>query len=231
MRTRLFVGALLLAGGLAAQTCPAGFTWTSSGCTMPPALPGPTTTVTGDLNVSGNVNANTGSANPTCIHFTDTSQAHDTVLCAPATGFNGTFNLWTSLGTAGQAAIVDGSGNLGWSNVALLNGTPTITCNPAGANGAGTSPTCNNPTGADEIGQVTITTGTSPSASQNVFTVNFGATHSAAPKGCLMAPNSLATGTSGVYVVSFNSTGFTAKASTTALAASTPMQWSWLCVF
>ena len=87
--------------------------------------------VGGNLNVTGSIYAGVGSSSPACYHFTDSNAAHDTVLCAPANGFNGTFNLWTGLGASGQAAITDGAGNLQWSNLSGIAGSLASTQFPS----------------------------------------------------------------------------------------------------
>jgi hypothetical protein len=104
-------------------------------------LAGLTTTsdasVGGNLNVAGSIYAGTGSSTPTCYHFLDTNGAHDTVLCAPAAGSNGIYNLWSAAGSAGQAATTDGGGNLKWSSLGGIAGTLASTQFPAqfGMNG------------------------------------------------------------------------------------------------
>jgi hypothetical protein len=80
-------------------------------------------TAGGALTALGNVYANSGSNAPGCLHVSDTNGLHDTGICAPSSGFNGQFNLWTSAGSSGQVATTDGSLNLLWSNLSGIAGT------------------------------------------------------------------------------------------------------------
>ena len=110
---------------------------TLSNSTLTAALTSLTTTsgVTagGSLTAAGNVYANSGSTSAGCLHLADTNAVHDTGFCAPSAGVNQLWNLWTSVGTAGQAATTDGAGNLLWSNLSSIAGTlgsaqmPTLT--------------------------------------------------------------------------------------------------------
>lgn len=98
----------------------------------------------------------------------------------------------------------------------IASGTaPTIA---AGA-GAGTSPTLAI-TGANMAGVVTLTAGTTPSASAIVGTVTFSGTVTTAPKGCSVTPQNLATigipvglsaaPTTGGWILDVGATAFTA---------------------
>lgn len=72
----------------------------------------------GNLNVAGNVFANSTSAAAGCLHLSDANGAHDMGICAPSSGFNGLVNLMPTAGAAGQAITSDGADNLAWDNVA-----------------------------------------------------------------------------------------------------------------
>jgi co-chaperonin GroES (HSP10) len=76
----------------------------------------------GALTATGNVYANSGSNTAGCLHLADTNAAHDTGICAPLSGVNQLWNLWTSAGASGQAATTDGAGNLLWSNLGGIAG-------------------------------------------------------------------------------------------------------------
>ena len=91
----------------------------------------------GALTATGNVSANSGSNTLGCLHLSDSNAAHDTGICAPSSGFNGLFNLWTSAGSAGQVATTDGSLNLLWSNLSGIAGTLTAAQMPALTGDAG----------------------------------------------------------------------------------------------
>lgn len=85
----------------------------------------------GALTATGNVYANGGSNAPGCLHLSDANGVHDTGICAPSSGFNGQFNLWTSGGSSGQVATTDGSLNLLWSNLSGIAGTLAAAQMPA----------------------------------------------------------------------------------------------------
>ena len=91
----------------------------------------------GALTATGNVYANSGSTASGCLHLSDASGVHDTGICAPSSGFNGQFNLWTSAGSAGQVATTDGSLNLLWSNLSGIAGTLAAAQMPALTGDAG----------------------------------------------------------------------------------------------
>ena len=79
----------------------------------------------GALTATGNIYANSGSNTAGCLHLADTNAVHDTGICAPASGVNQLWNLWSSVGNSGQAATTDGAGNLLWSNLGGITGTLT----------------------------------------------------------------------------------------------------------
>jgi hypothetical protein len=79
----------------------------------------------GVLTATGNVYANSGSDTAGCLHLADTSAVHDMGICAPSSGVNQLWNLWTSVGASGQAATTDGAGNLLWSSLGGIAGTLT----------------------------------------------------------------------------------------------------------
>ena len=111
----------------------------------------------------------------------------------------------------------------------IAGGTaPTIT---AGA-GAGTSPTVA-VAGGDAGGDVTITTGTSPAASNAaVATVNFASAYASAPRVVLFPAGANSAALSGAthpYVTS-TTTGFTIQAGGSALAASTQYKWNYVVI-
>lgn len=80
-------------------------------------------TAGGAVTATGSIYANSGSNAAGCLHLSDANNAHDTGICAPSSGVNGQFNLWTSAGAAGQVATTDGSFNLLWSNLGGIAGT------------------------------------------------------------------------------------------------------------
>src|ERR1019366_7484043 len=54
----------------------------------------------GALTATGHVYANSASPAPGCLPLPDASGVHDRGICAPSSGLNGHFNLWTSAGSA-----------------------------------------------------------------------------------------------------------------------------------
>jgi hypothetical protein len=105
-----------------------------------------------------------------------------------------------------------------------VSGTPTFTA----AAGAGTSPTIT-VTGTDAGMQVSLTTGTGPTAA-NIFLINYASTYSSASTFPVFSPaNAAAAALSGVthpYISAQSTTSFTFHAGTTALAASTTYVWN-----
>ena len=91
----------------------------------------------GTVTAIGNIYANSGSSVAGCLHLSDANGVHDTGICAPSSGFNGQFNLWTSAGSAGQVATTDGSLNLLWSNLGGIAGTLAAAQMPALAGDVG----------------------------------------------------------------------------------------------
>jgi hypothetical protein len=77
----------------------------------------------GTVTATGDVYANSGSNVPGCLHLSDANGVHDMGICAPSSGFNGQFNLWTASGASGQVATTDGALNLLWSNLGGIAGT------------------------------------------------------------------------------------------------------------
>lgn len=105
--------------------------------------------------------------------------------------------------------------------------TPTIA---AGA-GAGTSPTVSI-TGTDAAGQITLTSGTLPSALSAVFTVTFATTYGAAPNVVFSAANANAAALSGltaVYVTS-NATTFIFNSGATGISAALQFVWNYVVI-
>jgi hypothetical protein len=110
---------------------------------------------------------------------------------------------------------------------------PTIA---AGA-GAGTSPTIGFSIGyqSDTSGWISLTTGSSPTASAVVATITFGTAVSYPGAKCMLAPANAAanalTGAGKVYipVSSGSTTTFTIESGSTALAASTLYDWTYTC--
>lgn len=105
-------------------------------------------------------------------------------------------------------------------------GTPTI----AAGTGAGTSPTVS-VTGNDRGGQISVTAGTTPTASATVATVTFGQAFSAAPRAVILTPaganSAPLSGNAQVYVDSAltTTTAFVLKVGSTALTAATAYKW------
>ncbi|HXM44140.1 MAG TPA: hypothetical protein VN924_23090 [Bryobacteraceae bacterium] len=85
----------------------------------------------GTLTATGGVYANIGANVPGCLHLSDANSVHDMGVCAPSSGFNGQFNLWTGSGASGQVATTDGSLNLLWSNLGAIAGTLAAAQMPA----------------------------------------------------------------------------------------------------
>ena len=120
-------------------------------------------------------------ASPACIHFTDTNQAHDTVLCAPTTGINYTIKTFVATPTAAQPITVDSTGQLYSANTLRgASAAPTVVC----GTGAGTGANCSVDAGStNNAGAVSVTTAGMPAASAPIFTMTFsGATF---PGGCV----------------------------------------------
>ena len=102
---------------------------------------------------------------------------------------------------------------------------PTI----AAGTGAGSSPTIS-VSGTDNYQTITLTTGTSPSATATICTVTFNKTWGNAPK-CIVSPgnsNAALASTTNPYVSSSSTTTFTFT-STGALAAGTSYIWNCSC--
>jgi hypothetical protein len=127
------------------------------------------------------------------------------------------------------------SGGGGGSVTHLIGTTsaPTVAAGTA----AGTSPTIavsTNPASTDLTGYINLTSGSSPVATANVFTVTFNQPYAATPK-CFVWPNNAATlalvGAASQQVFSSNSTTttFTATQGTTALSAATVYSWGYVC--
>src|ERR1035437_704222 len=105
-------------------------------------------------------------------------------------------------------------------------GTPTIAAGP----GAGTTPSVA-VAGSDQAGLITITTGTTPTASAVVATLTFGQAFAATPRAVNLIPaSSTAAGLSGSAQVwpdaaGLSTTAFTLNVGGTALTAATTYKW------
>jgi hypothetical protein len=112
----------------------------------------------------------------------------------------------------------------------LASSAPTAA---AGA-GAGTGPTISlNANSNDLSGYLSVTTGSSPTASAIVATLTFGTAYATLPK-CLLAPANAAasalSGAANVFIpLTSSESAFTVNANTTALAASTLYTWGYTC--
>jgi hypothetical protein len=112
----------------------------------------------------------------------------------------------------------------------LASSAPTAV---AGA-GAGTGPTTSlNANSNDLSGYLSVTTGSSPTASAIVATLTYGTAYATLPK-CLLAPANAAasalSGAANVYIpLTSSESAFTVNANTTALAASTLYTWGYTC--
>jgi hypothetical protein len=107
------------------------------------------------------------------------------------------------------------------------NSVPTI---HAGT-GAGTSPTISI-NGTDIGGQITVTTGTSPTASGMIFDVRYGSANLFASYPVFSPANANAaalTGTSGIYIDS-NKTDFNITAGSSALTGATTYKWNYVVI-
>lgn len=138
----------------------------------------------------------------------------------PAAGTNVTITHAYAFGVNGDAIF---RSNLYVSHV-LQNSTPTI----ASGAGAGTSPTISI-SGGDQSGIITVTTGTTPTASATVATITYGSAYiyPTASFPLLYPGNSVTAILSGltmVYVTG-NTTNFTITAGTSALAPATTYIW------
>lgn len=148
---------------------------------------------------------------------------------ASTAGYSGAIDTTFGRASAGVLQINAGStagstGSLKLGQILGGSGTPAI----AGGTGAGTSPTVN-VVGSNSAGQVTVTTGTTPTASGPVITITFANSfaYPAAPYPILEPGNAAAaalTGTSAVFVTSTTTT-FVINAGTAALAAATQYIW------
>ncbi|HNC56660.1 MAG TPA: DUF2793 domain-containing protein [Leptospiraceae bacterium] len=125
--------------------------------------------------------------------------------------------LWAYIGSA-------------WINLTPFNMGGTNDPSVSGGTGAGTSPTIS-VTGKNGFHEVTLTTGTTPSASATVFTVTFGTTSGSfavTPYMVLQASNSNAAALSGngqIYVSARSTTSYSVSVGSTQLAASTQYRW------
>lgn len=158
-------------------------------------------------------------------------------LTTSTTGFPATGNIIRlALAVVGASTITSIADARAWAlslggHVHWGVGTPTIA---AGA-GAGTGPTLAI-TGSDQAGVITVTTGTSTTASSVLATVTFGQAFSVAPRAVILTPagaNAAAlSGAGKAYVdaAATATTTFALKAGTTALAASTTYTWHYLAI-
>jgi hypothetical protein len=186
-------------------------------------------TVGGDLNVNGNVYAGVGGNVPSCVHFPDANQVHDTVVCAPTSGYNGTLTLPASA-PPGTGSVVqsDGSGNLSWTRTPRgASVAPSIGC------GAGAGTGCSaNIAGTNNAGKISVTTGSSPATNSALATITFSGSPMAAG-GCVIGPASelaaALTPAMQPYVYSVSSGTFVIYSGNTALGATT-YAWWYLCL-
>jgi hypothetical protein len=106
--------------------------------------------------------------------------------------------------------------------------SPTITGGP----GAGTAPTLSI-VGNDVFGQITMATGTSPTASGTSATITYGGAWVASVTYCKLTPSNanaaVLSGASQVYAPAGASTTFTIVSRSTALTASTTYTWTYSC--
>lgn len=154
---------------------------------------------------------------------------------------NGTIQSYMALGTAGQIPQSAGTGTPTWTSTPgsgtafntitskhyLSTGTtPSFT---AGA-GAGTSPTIT-VTGTDTAGYVTVTTGSTPSASAVVVTVTFNTAYGTTPNAVTItnaaSNDAVLTGNANVWADQggLATTGFTLNVGSTALTGATTYKW------
>lgn len=147
----------------------------------------------------------------------------------------------TTVTTFGFQKVDDGDRD--WNNLAMRfnadradtlfgghvrtgSGTPTIVA----GTGAGTGPTVA-VSGNDNAGVITVTTGTTPTASATVATITFGTAFAVVPRAVILADaaaNSAAlSGTGKVYAdqATLAVGSFQIKVGSTALAASTQYRW------
>ena len=133
----------------------------------------------------------------------------------------------TDLFTFNDTGAASFSGALSVPHIVGNSTAPSIT---AGAS-AGTSPTVS-VTGTDLAFSITITTGTSPTASGVIATVTFNTAYGSAPKKHVTPTNVAAASLSGASMVypTSTTTTFVLNANTTALAASTTYTFDVICV-
>jgi hypothetical protein len=130
------------------------------------------------------------------------------------------------------------SAGLGWSHDKLGRSIHTQTTAPTIAAGAsaGTTPTVSILAGStDVVGQVSVTTGTAPTANGVILTVTFNAAWGTAPKHVQLEPvnaASAALGTSWPFVgaADITTTTFVIRANAVALAASTAYIWRYVVI-
>jgi hypothetical protein len=115
----------------------------------------------------------------------------------------------------------------------MASGTYASVPSFAAGAGAGTSPTlAANANSNDVSGYLTVTTGSSPTASATVATGTFGTAYATLAKCSLWPANAAAaalTGTAAAYVPVGSQTAFTIAVGSTALAASTLYIWGYAC--
>ncbi len=132
-------------------------------------------------------------------------------------------------GSGTITSIADARVQLGSSGADPLVTTGTVSTISAGA-GAGTGPTVS-VTGTPHAGQITVTTGSAPTASATVATVTFASAFAATPQTVLLIPanaNAAAlTGNGAVYcdVANLTTAHFLLSVGSSALAATTTYKW------
>ena len=111
--------------------------------------------------------------------------------------------------------------------------TPTLTINPSSSNGAGSGAT-GSISGRDQVISVSLTTGTTPSAGQQILAVTFGQAFTNTPAVVPIPTNANAVNPGSIaklpYLSAVSTTGFTLSAGATGLTASTTYTWTFAVV-
>ena len=187
------------------------------------SVPG-TTSLAGGGSLGGTFTGSpTLSGNPS---FTGIPTFHIIDL-VPASLVGGNIQIGGLYGTAGwclQAGSI--SHGLSYAPGCTIGGTPTVTL----GTGAGTGPTFTAPSITDVMGQIALTTGSSPTASGPIFTVTFSQAWPTTSF-CVVSDDDANTAAivAHYYVSTANATQFVLFNTGSALSAATTYTWSYNC--
>jgi hypothetical protein len=176
------------------------------------------TTLLGTLGITSN--ASSGG------YFTATGAiTSSTSLIAPLANVTTGYQIGSSYGTAGYCLESTGTGTQFLAGCSM-GGTPVLTLGSGAGSG---SPSDSLTAGSlDRGGVISVTTGTTPSASQTIVTATFSTAFPTAAF-CTVSPANNNAATLGSIIVGNAKTAFTIRANTVALTGATTYQWSYVC--